>query len=442
MSACTPLVAGNPSDHPAAQEPDRPRAARPSAGPPSVTAAAVTTIDVKIKLPSPTPLPTPAASLQASIIPVSTSSPSAKPMPSPTPVPTPSPQLTPTPLTVIAVAIAPPASAELTTHAGLALNAQISLSDPTATDKLVWSSDHPEIASVSEDGAVTSYRAGEVTIAARSGLDPAKQDSVTLKVVNPIVHFPGQIVYIGKGGLFLMDGSNENPRQLSFEDEEIDHKFPRLSWDGSQVVYQRQGREIYTVASSGDEEPRLRPLPRDQVDPLPYFTADGTIVYIAQGDPDYGSSRRIYQIDGDNQHSVYTDQIPSGLTLIGGVRPDGMAVYEAGGVLLSPLDDLSTSVSLGSGGECKIAQNDNANLVVYAINGNVKTVTFGGQRTQLTTSAFYEAQPALSPDESKIVFISNLYGKYDLFMMNSDGTGVVDLTNTPDTDEFQPDWGH
>ncbi|MEZ0374130.1 MAG: Ig-like domain-containing protein [Candidatus Sericytochromatia bacterium] len=444
MSGCT-QIGPAPVDQTAAAPTQQASRAKPSPG--SVRADAVTTIDVRIKLPAATALP--AASLAPTASPVlllpasPTPTPTPRPTPTPTPVPTPTPTPTPAPIRVLQVTIAPPAKTALTTRDSLSLSAGISLSDPSAADQVVWSSDHPEIASVSEAGVVSSYQAGEVMITARSALDPTKQDSLSLQIANPVVHFSGQIVYLAKGNIWLMDGSNENPRQLTFDDEDIDKKFPRLSWDGDQVVFQRIGKKVYTVASSGDEEPVEHPLPTNQIDPLPYFSSDGKILFRAQGDPGYGSSRRIYQIDGDNQFSIFTDQIPSDLTMLGGVRPDGLSVYTANGsVVLSPFDDLSQSSTFGSGDEAKMAQNEDAGLIVYTFNGNVRTVSFAGQKNQLTSSSFYEAQAALSPDESKIVFISNQYGKYDLFMMNSDGTDVVDLTNTPDFDEVQPDWGH
>ena len=61
----------------------------------------------------------------------------------------------------------------------------------------------------------------------------------------------------------------------------------------------------------------------------------------------------------------------------------------------------------------------------------------GSNITQLTTNAFGDAHPQFSPDGSKIVFSTNRdapstqppYGKWEIYEMNADGTGVRRVTN-------------
>ncbi|MEZ0371825.1 MAG: TolB family protein, partial [Candidatus Sericytochromatia bacterium] len=90
----------------------------------------------------------------------------------------------------------------------------------------------------------------------------------------------------------------------------------------------------------------------------------------------------------------------------------------------------------------RIALNDSPNLVVYQLNNEIYSVTFDGTTTRLTENANYDGQPALSPDQSKIIYVSTNDGSKDLWMMNADGSGKVNLSNTPDDDEIQPDWGN
>ncbi len=47
--------------------------------------------------------------------------------------------------------------------------------------------------------------------------------------------------------------------------------------------------------------------------------------------------------------------------------------------------------------------------------------------------------PAVSPDGSKILFLSNRDGANDIWVISADGTGEARLTNTPE-DESQPNW--
>jgi TolB protein len=49
------------------------------------------------------------------------------------------------------------------------------------------------------------------------------------------------------------------------------------------------------------------------------------------------------------------------------------------------------------------------------------------------------AAPAVSPDGSRIAFLSDRGGATDLYVISADGTGELQLTRTPDR-ESQPDW--
>jgi TolB protein len=63
----------------------------------------------------------------------------------------------------------------------------------------------------------------------------------------------------------------------------------------------------------------------------------------------------------------------------------------------------------------------------------------------LTDNTFYDAEGSFSPDGRNIVFTSNRTGDLELFAMKPDGTGVVQLTNTPGYDGgpfFSPDGKH
>jgi hypothetical protein len=51
-----------------------------------------------------------------------------------------------------------------------------------------------------------------------------------------------------------------------------------------------------------------------------------------------------------------------------------------------------------------------------------------------------DLSPAWSPDGSRIVFQSNRATNNDIYVMHADGSGVTNLTNTPDTGEFDPEF--
>gem|GEM_PF-4891533 len=60
-------------------------------------------------------------------------------------------------------------------------------------------------------------------------------------------------------------------------------------------------------------------------------------------------------------------------------------------------------------------------------------------QTRLTTSPGTHADPAWSPDGSKIVFASNRDGNYEIYVMDADGSNQVRVTHNPATDR-KPAW--
>ena len=57
-----------------------------------------------------------------------------------------------------------------------------------------------------------------------------------------------------------------------------------------------------------------------------------------------------------------------------------------------------------------------------------------GEETVLVSTGSYEGDPVYTPDGSRIIFNSNRHGNHDLFVMNSDGTGVTRLTENQGSD--------
>lgn len=70
----------------------------------------------------------------------------------------------------------------------------------------------------------------------------------------------------------------------------------------------------------------------------------------------------------------------------------------------------------------------------------------GSDLLNLTDSPWHDTMPAWSPDGSKIAFISNrdgtdpAIGKWDVFVMDADGTDARNITQTDDADERVPTW--
>jgi N-acetylneuraminic acid mutarotase len=55
---------------------------------------------------------------------------------------------------------------------------------------------------------------------------------------------------------------------------------------------------------------------------------------------------------------------------------------------------------------------------------------------RLTQNSALDLDPALSPDKSKVVFMSNRTGNFEIYVMNANGTGVIQITNNSAFDGF------
>ncbi len=63
----------------------------------------------------------------------------------------------------------------------------------------------------------------------------------------------------------------------------------------------------------------------------------------------------------------------------------------------------------------------------------------GGNLKQLTTNSTHERNPSFSPDGTRILFSSGPAGNRELFLMNTDGTGLpLQLTNNVNIDDHDP----
>ena len=62
-----------------------------------------------------------------------------------------------------------------------------------------------------------------------------------------------------------------------------------------------------------------------------------------------------------------------------------------------------------------------------------------GNVTRLTDNNADDWLPIWSPDGSKIAFMTNRDGNYEIYIMNSDGSGVTRITNN-DAEDWDPRW--
>ena len=75
----------------------------------------------------------------------------------------------------------------------------------------------------------------------------------------------------------------------------------------------------------------------------------------------------------------------------------------------------------------------NGNADIYVINSD------GGVPVQLTNNVNTDLSPVWSPDGKKIVFASNRDGNFEIYIMDADGGNQVRVTNNT-VDDTEPNW--
>ncbi|NND71544.1 MAG: translocation protein TolB, partial [Rhodothermales bacterium] len=190
-----------------------------------------------------------------------------------------------------------------------------------------------------------------------------------------------------------------------------------VSWSpaGDQLLFgtDRDGnREIYAMNDNGSDLRNLTNHPG--VDTSPAWSPDGSrIAFVSDRD---SNSREIYVMnsDGTNIERLTTneryDESPSW-------SPDG--------------NQLAFGAVAPSG-------SDEETLQIFVLDLTT------GEETQLTQLAGHNSAPRWSPDGSRIAFYGQVgegFSGADIFTMNPDGTGMINLTNDAEPD-WQPDWSN
>ena len=84
-------------------------------------------------------------------------------------------------------------------------------------------------------------------------------------------------------------------------------------------------------------------------------------------------------------------------------------------------------------GAVAVTADRDGNRDVYVMNAD------GTGIVNLTNNPASDCGPSWSPAGRMITFVSNRDGNYEIYVMNADGTGQVNLTNNPASD-LDPTW--
>lgn len=204
--------------------------------------------------------------------------------------------------------------------------------------------------------------------------------------------------------IFVMDADGSNQRQIT--DNDTNDWGPAWSPDSSQIAYHSDADgdiDIWVMNADGSDQTQVTNNPA--TDRSPTWSPDG-LELIYYGDASGG--RELYRVSSSGGGSQ---------RLTSNSFYDGQPDWSLNG----------TGVVFGS-----TREDGNSEIFLMRVNGS--------NILRLTNSAGVDDDPVWSPDGRQIAYESDTDGDFDIWVMNVDGTGAVNLTDDNSTTDWSPDW--
>ena len=260
----------------------------------------------------------------------------------------------------------------------------------------------------------------------------------------------------GNDDIFVTGAEVFRPR-LVLSDEESDLLFPSYSPDDKAVVFQSampdKSGEL-RVYDTGASQTRVL-LKTENADLQPVFSPDGSRIVFQNK---LRSNTEICLMNTDGSGYINLTQ-NTARDVNPGFSPDGKQIIFASDrergsghydLFAIGLDDRSTRQIYANemGMSVLPAWSSDGEIVFVNDKEDGQTGNFeifkigpepGAAEYRLTFRRRYDGQPAVSPDGKRITFVSNGDGNAEIYLMNSDGSGVLRLTRNV-ADDSSPHW--
>lgn len=220
----------------------------------------------------------------------------------------------------------------------------------------------------------------------------------------------------GKTDIFVMDEDGSNVRALTRFRPGFNLS-PTWSPDGTTIVFRHssaEGNDLYSVRADGSGLTRITTSPRI-VESAPEWSPDGSRILLSRLGPAGGfrlNKEELYLMDPDG-----TDLV----RLTDNNVQDSQASWSPDGERIVFVRQTTTGSKFPFGSKAFLRDVD------------------GGDAVRLTNDALEEFWPSFSPDGTRIVLVRCADFTCDLYLVDPDGTDLVQLTHGPRL-ESSPSW--
>lgn len=270
----------------------------------------------------------------------------------------------------------------------------------------------------------------------------------------------------GHTQLFTVRPDGSEPRQITHFTNS-DAGWPAWSPDGTRITFERDFANhaaIYTMSATGTDLQSLTPR---GLNGEPSWSPDGTKITFGRYIPGKEASIWVMSADGSQLRRITTNRLPKNDGCGGcagqgssAFSPDGRhiafiwikgqhtsAIYTVGinGKGLHRVTRFTRGVAdkidwSPDGTEIAFSSPEfgrpGKSVNVYAIHANGTGLR---QLTHQNGGTTNDGFDSWSPDGKQIAFVSNRDGTYEIYLMNTDGTNITQLTHGPEA--HQAAWG-
>ena len=218
---------------------------------------------------------------------------------------------------------------------------------------------------------------------------------------------------------------------------------PAWNATGTKLVYRDSSSSFSTMNADGSNVKPLVSMPSFASNPT--WSADGSVVAFDGDIGGIGQENRIYVVPAAGGtatellvgvHAADPTYSPDGTKIAFENRADGccdIGIMNADGTNAVTI----TSGPAGNAGDQDPSWSPDGTKIAFKRSDQIWTMNADGSDPIPRTTGADASYPTWSPDGAKIAFESAA----DIWVMDSDGNNPTNITNTPDADENEPDWG-